>query len=60
MQERLSETHELVNEAITDYARTMNRILFDKAAKAGSSGASGLSMIPLNSSAVHKSESQKV
>ena len=59
-QERLSETHELANEAITDYARTMNRILFDKSAKAGSSGVSGLSMIPLNSSAVQKEELHKV
>ena len=54
MQERLSETHPLVNEAITDYARAMNKISFDHAAKTRSSGVPGLAMVPLDGSCCHK------
>lgn len=60
LQERLSETHPLVNEAITDYARAMNKITFDHAVKTRSSGVSGLAMVPLDSSTHQKSEARQV
>ena len=60
LQERLSETHPLVNEAITDYARAMNKITFEHAVKTRSSGVSGLAMVPLDTSIHHKSEARQV
>ena len=60
VQERLSETHPLVNEAITDYARAMNKISFDHAAKTRSSGVAGLAMVPLDSSSVQTAEARQV
>ena len=60
LQERLSETHPLVNEAITDYARAMNKITFDHAVKTRSSGVSGLAMVPLDSSTHQKLEARQV
>ncbi len=60
LQERLSETHPLVTEAITDYARAMNKITFDHAVKTRSSGVSGLAMVPLDSSTHQKSEARQV
>lgn len=59
IQERLSETHPLVNEAITDYARAMNKISFDHAAKTRSSGVAGLAMVPLDS-AVQNTKARQV
>ena len=60
VQERLSETHPLVNEAITDYARAMNKISFDHAARTRASGVAGLAMVPLDSSNLQKVESHQV
>ncbi|KAL0019092.1 hypothetical protein WJX77_000912 [Trebouxia sp. C0004] len=60
LRERLSETHPLVNEAITDYARAMNKITFDHAVKTSSSGVSGLAMVPLDSTTHQKSEARQV
>lgn len=60
LQERLSETHPLVNEAITDYARAMNKISFDHAVKTRSSGVPGLAMVPLDISPCEKSATRQV
>ena len=59
-QERLSETHPLVNEAITDYARAMNKITFDHAARTRASRVAGLAMVPLDSSSLQKVEVRQV
>lgn len=60
LQERLSETHPLVNEAITDYARAMNKITFDHAARTRASGVAGLAMVPLDKSSLQKVETRQV